>query len=188
MERRSPWRFSNVSQLSGRCAHAFSLVIGQYAESLGLRLRIPGKSKITKMIFDPPMGHNVRNLIWKEVFQFPSKYDHCESVVWRRFVPAGSCVHRIGCMRQHDLRLGGRSKTYAGSVTAQVREVRAYRNPNNHGFNVFHAPSEGIHHAHIQFAISPDNLLTRNDKNELKFALEKIFSVSSPHICGLQRL
>ena len=183
MGRLFPMRFSTASRFADWCMHALSLVVGRYAAYLGLRQRIPDKAKVSRMIFDPQMGADVAKLVWEAVFQFPSDREYCESVVWRRFAPADSCVHSIGCKRQRDLRSERRNKTYKGTITAHVWKIREFRNPNNHGFHVIHAPSEGIHHAHIRYDISPDKKLTKIDKNELRFALKKIFSVSSPHNC-----
>ncbi len=147
------------------------------------RERIPDADNVSRWIFHPPMGKDIAELVWQNVFAFPSANAQCESVVWRKYAPDISDVHRMGCERQKQLRAEGKDKTYVGALTAYVRDIRGFRNKNNHGFFVIHEPSEGIYHAHIGFNASPDNEFTKSDQKELKFALIKIFADSSPHTC-----
>lgn len=70
-----------------------------------------------------------------------------------------------------------------GCVTAKVEKIRQYKNQNDHGFIVVHEPDEGIQHAEIGYDKSDVQEFTKNDKSELRYALEKIFNRKSPHTC-----
>lgn len=170
-------------QLASSIMNPLSCFIAWCMAQLGKRQQIFDDHMVSRSVFDPPMGKDLANLVWREVFQFPSDNQQCESVIWRKFAPKITRVHRIECRRQRVLRAKGRKKTYTGALTACVGRIREFRNPNNHGFLVSHEPSEGIHHVHIQYQVSPNNPLTRSDKNELKFALKVIFDDRSPHTC-----
>jgi len=53
--------------------------------------------------------------------------------------------------------------------------MRSIRTVRGHGFDVRHAPAEGIHHAEIHYS-SPDTVpLLKGDKGELKLALQRAF-------------
>lgn len=70
---------------------------------------------------------------------------------------------------------------YGGFVPAVVGNIRTIRTARGHGFLVEHKPEEGQHHAEVSYL--PDGELKRADKNELKYALEKVFDVLVPHTC-----
>lgn len=57
----------------------------------------------------------------------------------------------------------------------KIAHVRGIKTVRGHGFDVRHAPSEGIYHAEIHYT-SPEAVpLLRSDKGELKLALQKVF-------------
>lgn len=57
-----------------------------------------------------------------------------------------------------------------------VRELLEYQNSNGHGVTVFHAPSEGLQHAHITYKFNPKKSPTKNDKADIKKAMKTIFA------------
>jgi hypothetical protein len=147
---------------------------------LGVKLPISRSAKVSRLVFDPPMGADMDDLVWRQVFQFQEKHGQLESLVWRRFAPEDNCVHSIGRMRETDIKLEGRDKKYVGSISTIISDILNYRNANGHGFNVVHDPKEGIHHVHICYDPAVHAPMTKNDKNELKVKLLEIFSDRSP--------
>lgn len=143
---------------------------------------IRGGESIYRHIFFPHMYNNFNKLLWMSVFEFPG--GECESTIWRRYVHPMENIHRLGCERERVLKATNPDKQYRGAIWARVRDVRRFRNRNNHGFYVVHEPAEGEHHVHICYHVSPGTQMTRNDKNELKFALERIFSDVLLHACS----
>ena len=155
---------------------------GSLLSSVDVKLSIPGSAKVSRLVFDPPMGSNMRDLVWPQVFQFQSKNGHVESLVWRRFAPEDGCVHAIGLIMEAKIKESGRSKDYVGNISALVDEILSYRNQHGHGFSVVHDPKEGLHHVHIGYSQGPQPM-TKQDKADLKVKLELIFSEQS----GYQR-
>src|SRR5258708_6460562 len=87
--------------------------------------------------------------IWKLVFEFPG--GQCESVYLRRYADI-STIHTWGCARERKARERRSETTYCGAVTARAGDIRAYRNPNGHGFRLEHEPLEGPEggaHTHV---------------------------------------
>lgn len=170
-------RWLKYCRVAEKLAFRLSLRKG---ERLGTsQLDIGSFDFVSRHIFAPSMGKTLpeSELNWGNVFQFSTKHDALESLVWRKFAPDADCVDSLGRISvQQALRLG-RTKSYLGSRSALVGDIRAYRNKNGHGIKVFHAPSEGIHHAHITYDRNPASDLTKNDKSELKFQLKRIFTL-----------
>ena len=132
---------------------------------------------VTRHLFAPSMGETPAEseLRWPNVFQFSSQHGGFESLVWRRYAPDDNCVDSLGRQSANQAARLGRNKKYMGSRTAKSAEIHLIRNKNGHGFNLLHAPEEGIHHAHIGFRESTDLPLTKADKSELKVMLRKYF-------------
>lgn len=146
--------------------------------------KIPNEDFVSRLIFDPPMGPDLKNLIWTEAFRLQSDSNYCDSIVWRKYVPDMKFLHSLGCKRERNFQYQGKDKVYRGSITAEVVSIRRHKNPNGHGFCVVHEPKEGQSHAHICYDIAPDKDLTKNDKNDLRMALIKnIFTDRSAHKC-----
>lgn len=146
------------------------------------REKIPGGESICRHIFFPHMYNKFNELVWMNVFEFPGS--QCESTIWRRYVNRMEDIRRLGCERERELKATNPEKQYRGAIWARVRDVRRFRNPNNHGFYLVHEPAEGEHHVHICYHVSPGTQMTKNDKNELKLALKRIFSDVLPHACS----
>lgn len=145
---------------------------------------IPNRDSVSRLIFNPPMGPDLKNLIWTEAFSFQGDNNYCESIVWRKYVPDIKSLHFLGCKRERIFQYNGKDKFYCGSITAEVMAIRRHKNPNGHGFCVVHVPSEGQLHAHICYDIAPDKILTRQDKTDLRMALiRNIFTDRNEHEC-----
>ncbi len=141
--------------------------------------RVPNEDEIFRWLFEPPKVYNdAKELLWLEIFRFPSGRGGCESVVWFRYAKTMRVVHRLACDREKALLREGKSKKYLGALTGNVGQIRRVRSQNGHGFTVSHEPSEGPHHAHICYAPragSTLDSLTKNDKKELRYSLGKVF-------------
>ena len=140
---------------------------------------IPNEDKIFRWLFEPPEVYNdAEELLWLEIFRFPSARGNCESMVWCRYAKTMRVVHRLACDRERALLREGKSRNYRGALAGNVGQVRRVRNLNGHGFTASHEPSEGPYHAHICYAPragSTLDSLTKNDKKELRYSLGKVF-------------
>lgn len=149
--------------------------------------RVPNEDRIARWLFEPPEVYNdAKELLWLEVFQFPSARGSCESVVWRRYAKTMRVVHRLACDREKALLREGRNKKYFGALTGNVGQIRRVQSQNGHGFTVAHEPSEGRHHVHICYAPTAGSTLeslTKNDKKELRYSLGKVFGNLDRHTC-----
>jgi hypothetical protein len=77
------------------------------------------------------------DLVWENIFVFPSKHGRRESIVWRKYAPKIEEVHALGCRFQNV------SRAYRGAITARCWDITSYRNKNGHGLTIEHAPAEG---------------------------------------------
>ncbi|HRW59026.1 MAG TPA: hypothetical protein P5340_00100 [Defluviicoccus sp.] len=149
---------------------------------------MPDGDDISRWIFYPHMSKEDRELIWDNVFMFPS--GRPESVVWRRYLKSIGEVHEKGCEREKERntrpeRADKKLQRYYGAISAKVLDIRKIRNLNKHGFRVEHDPSEkeGIYHVHISYDVSQGYDFTKQDKIELKSRLKAVFSDLLPHAC-----
>ena len=141
---------------------------------------IPDDDFVSRLLFDPSMRNEDRDLIWPAIFQFPSDQGQCESVIWRGKVASIAEVHTLGCAKQVSDRSKGRSKsTYFGAITGNVGTVRALRSATGKFFEVVHKPDEGEEHAHMTFSAGT----SKNDRNSLKLLLNSAFGPLEPHAC-----
>lgn len=141
---------------------------------------IPDPDMVSRLLFDPGMRNEDKDLFWENIFQFPSNAGNCESVVWRKYAVAIENVHAIGCEKQKSDRSKGRDKSaYFGGLTGRVGDIRAIRSAGGIVFTVLHVPDEGVYHAHIGF--SPGSKKT--DRSEMKVLLRDKFGPIEAHTC-----
>jgi hypothetical protein len=140
---------------------------------------IPDQCTVSRLLFEPSMRREDEDLIWKNIFQFPSDQGQVESVVWRAKVADIKEVHSRGCLKQAADRAKQRSSTYIGAITGNVGAIRALRSGTGKSLTVRHFPNEGDEHAHVGF--SPD--ATKSDRNQLKFLLRSMFGPLEKHLC-----
>ena len=141
---------------------------------------IPDLHGVSRLLFEPSMRDEYKDLLWPAIFQFPSADGCVESVVWRRHARTLKDVHKIGCEKQTNDRAKGRSRsTYFGSITGNVAAIRGLRSKSGISITVVPEPSEGIHHAHLGFSAG----YTKVDRTELKVMLHTRFGSLDPHSC-----
>jgi hypothetical protein len=131
---------------------------------------IPDSDDVSRLLFEPSMRVD-QDIIWSNVFQFPSDGGQVESVVWRKYAAAIDDVHALGCNVQSTMREKGRSSTYIGAITGNVGAIRSLKSPNGVSFTVVHHPPEGQAHAHIGFTAGSG----KSDRNSLKVRLRSVF-------------
>jgi hypothetical protein len=142
---------------------------------------IPDSDAVSRLLFDPLMGREDEDLIWKNVFQFPTADGQTESVVWRKYAVLIDDAHKLGCAKQSSDRQKekGRRSTYFGSITGNVGEIRSLKSASGISFTVEHIPQDGLEHAHIGFTPGSQ----KNDRNSLKVLLQGKFGGVEPHRC-----
>lgn len=128
--------------------------------------------------FNAPPGQYP--LIWGNIFEFPKSFP--ESLFWPKYITPKE-IHRKGCEWQLEKRKTNPVATYRGSVSGSAGEIRNFRNLHGHGFRVKHDPTEGAFHVHLFYDQADGVAFTRSDKNELKFALGRIFRDFDRHTC-----
>jgi hypothetical protein len=139
---------------------------------------ISDQETVSREIFHPLMTRAEVGVVYESLFEFPGGQP--ESVVWRRFCQTDLEVHGIGLSHETSKRVKKPDVLYLGFGTAGAGEIRtiADRNKDGHGFDVKHEPYEGIHHAEVSYQLfgdMPYSSLNRNQKQELKFTLGKLF-------------
>lgn len=141
---------------------------------------IPDEDMISRLLFEPSMRRS-DDIVWENVFQFPSKDGGCESVVWRKYAPEIVDVHAKGCEKQlADHNKGNTRSTYFGAFTGNVGSIRELRSGSGISFTIEHVPEQGIFHAHIAFP--PGSKKT--DRGELKVMLKAQFGPVESHTCA----
>jgi hypothetical protein len=140
---------------------------------------IPDPDMVSRLLFEPFMRPEDKDIIWENVFQFPSKAGRCESVVWRKYAVDVDDVHLLGCEKQTSDRSKEKRSTYFGSITGNVGEIRSIRSGNGAHFTVTHVPEDGVFHAHVGFSDGAD----KNDRNSLKVLLRAKFGAVEGHAC-----
>lgn len=135
---------------------------------------IPDEDAVSRLVDYPHKYRPELDLIWDCVFEFPGR--DCESLVWRKHASTDDEVHKIGAGREAEKQQTRPEYQYIGFITAEVCQIRNIQTSRGHGFTITHEPSEGKHHAHVNYRrADPDTKLTRPDKQELKLALRKCF-------------
>jgi hypothetical protein len=135
--------------------------------------QIPDADKVARLIDRPHKYDDVKQVIWENAFIFPGG---SESVCWEKYLKPPGEIHALGREWQTDKRLTKPAMTYIGYLEGVVGPIRAFKTRRGHGFNVVHAPSEGIHHAEVQFRRADGNEpFDKNDKSELKIAIKGLF-------------
>jgi hypothetical protein len=120
-----------------------------------------------------------KDLIWHNIFQFPSDGGQVESVIWRAKAPDLDVVHKFGCEKQASDRAKGRARsTYIGAITGNVGEIRSLKN-GAASLTVVYKPDEGDAHAHVGFTPNA----TKADRNALKVLLRSKFGPLEAHTC-----
>lgn len=143
---------------------------------------IPGHDNVAKSIFFPKDFDNYKNLIWAPIFQFSTDYStglpYGESVIWEKYAPEDQDKHAIGLSiaENRKQKFNKPDYSYEGFLQSAVDAIRSIKSNRGHGLEVEHAPSEGIYHAEIVINISKGTDLKKNDKNELKGFLQKVFN------------
>jgi hypothetical protein len=142
---------------------------------------IPDQDAVSRLLFEPSMRREDKDLFWENIFQFPSDQGQVESVIWRAKVVPISGVHALGCAKQASDRTKGKNNSaYFGAMTGNVGAIRALRSPTGKFFTVKHVPTEGEEHSHIGFSEGA----SKNDRNGLKFQLRWVFGALEPHACA----
>lgn len=147
---------------------------------------IPDEDLVRRHI-DSPHKWNAdeAKLVDDNVFQFPSADGEVESLVWSRYKPAVGDVHAMGCDKQAQKRAAGKTAwTYIGAMTASAGLIRSIRTVDGHGFELEHAPAEGVWHVHISYMRRDGQKLNKPQKNDLKEHLRKAFGAVDHHVCG----
>lgn len=72
--------------------------------------------------------------------------------------------------------------SYEGFISTVVKSVLGIKTNRGHGFEVRHAPDEGMHHAEVSYK-EGEGGLQRIDKAELRLALQKVFGPLLSHQC-----
>jgi hypothetical protein len=140
---------------------------------------IPDSDMVSRLLFEPSMRPK-DDILWENVFQFPSKDGNLESVIWRKYAAAIDEVHGQGCTKQtSDRQKGNARSTYFGAITGNAGSIREIRSAGGVFFTILHVPAEGSSHAHIGF--SPNS--TKIDRVELKVLLKREFGPLEPHAC-----
>ena len=142
---------------------------------------IPDADDLSRHLYSPFMGKIGGDLVWDNVFMFPSKGNYCESFIWRKYVITIAGVHSLGCDKEFRDKAKGKNSTYIGALTGRVSEVRKLKSKGGAKFKVAHIPFEGIFHVHISFENGPN--LEKSDKTELKILIRDKFSDRSGHKC-----
>ena len=116
------------------------------------------------------------HLMWLggKLFEFPTEYKRCDSLVWRKYAATLEEVHRIGCN-------GKRSSDYRGFISANVGKLREVETASKHRFEVNHEPNEGQHHAEI--CVRPIDKLSPSKKADIRTWLSRLFSAPEYHLC-----
>lgn len=146
---------------------------------------IPDQDGIHRQVDFPRMYNDAREMIWDNIFQFSQ--GHPESIVWSKYAPSDDDVHHLGCERESRTRSRRPDTRYVGFISSTAGAVRGITTRAGHGFSVLHAPSEGIHHAEINYQPADGRRLDelkRSEKNELKLALRSVFGELIPHACA----
>jgi hypothetical protein len=143
--------------------------------------QIPEDDEVSRLLFAPLMGAPGGDLVWDNVFQFPSADGYCESVVWRKYAPTIADVHLLGCNKQYTRPADKKLITYTGAITATVANILKLASKNGVKFKVEHYPPDGIYHVHVAYEF--DGTISKNDKVELKSELRKVFGQRSDHTC-----
>jgi hypothetical protein len=140
---------------------------------------IPDSDMVSRLLFEPSMRPK-DDILWENVFQFPSKDGNLESVIWRKYAVSIYDVHTQGCAKQiSDRQKGNVRSTYFGAMTGNAGSIRKIRSAGGIFFIIVQFPAEGQSHAHIGF--SPNS--TKIDRGELKVLLKKEFGPLEPHVC-----
>jgi hypothetical protein len=134
---------------------------------------IPDGDSVHRLIDFPVMYNESKGMLCEAVFQFPKGLS--ESVIWRKYAPTTEDVHRIGCEREATKHQTKPKTRYVGFISAVARAIRGIRTRHGHGFALSHEPEEGVYHAAISYRPADDRPLSKNEKNELKLALRKVF-------------
>jgi hypothetical protein len=138
---------------------------------------IADNSALHRQIDFPTMCDGAEKLIWDVIFQFPSSCPH-ESLVWDKYAPTDTDVHKLGMEREAIKRKTKPEMRYIGFISSTASSIRQIRTAVGHGFAVAHKPEEGIWHVAIYY--NPANnrtveSLSKNEKTDLKASLRKRF-------------
>jgi hypothetical protein len=139
---------------------------------------IPDLDDISRLLFEPVMRLD-KDLIWENVFQFPTSGGQTESLVWRKYAATIAEVHALGCGHQAAARQKGKSAAYFGGISGNVGDIRSLKSANGISFTIDHFPDEGQEHAHIGFTAGSQ----KNDRNSLKVLLRSKFGSVESHTC-----
>lgn len=129
---------------------------------------------VYRHIWKPHMGEGVDEIVAANFFQFQKSHNYNESLVWKRYAPDPNCVHSIGRIFEKRAKT---NKQYIGSAQATVESVRSYETPSKKWkLDIIHAPNEGMFHLHIfPIPVGHNDAISKNERNELRDALMKIF-------------
>lgn len=139
---------------------------------------IPDSDDVSRLLFEPVMRVD-KDLIWENVFQFPTSGGQTESLVWRKYAATIADVHVLGCANQSAARQKGKKATYFGAISGNVEDIRSLKSANGVSFTIDHFPNEGLEHAHIGFTAGSQ----KNDRNSLKVLLRGKFGAIETHTC-----
>lgn len=142
---------------------------------------------MSRLIEEPVMYKGDNGLIWDVIFQFPTnkqtEVPDGESLIWSKYAPNLQAVHAIGCARESLRKVLKPGIRYRGCLNAPAGIIRSVRNSRGHGFKIYHAPIEGIHHAEVNYLPATGSSLSKGDKSELKLMLRNVFSDLMEHSC-----
>jgi len=129
---------------------------------------------MSRLLFAPRMLPNdIIELVWTEIFQFPSADGRAESLVWRAKCPTDADVNHVGCDIEAEKREKDDLVRYRGFISALAGEIRA-RVVRIHGFEVVHVPEAGRPwHSHVEVRVSGNP--TKNDKFDFRIEMQKTF-------------
>jgi hypothetical protein len=146
---------------------------------------IPSEDLVSRHIDSPDKWHpDEKRFIDDRVFLF-RRPDEVESVVWRKYAQSIQDVHAKGCERQAAKRSAGNTIwTYEGATTANVGAIRAITSTDGDRIEVVHEPSEGVHHAHLEYRLIETQERIKQRKTDLKEHLRNTFSDLDAHRCA----
>jgi len=145
--------------------------------------KIPDDTIVSRLILFPHMYDQTplgKALHWPNIFQFQSKYNFRESLVWRQYATEDEDVHWLGHRQETKKRekaaLRGKDLTdkYTGFISAKTEDIRAISTTNGYRFFVEHVPQEGRCHAEVGYASA--DATPPAERNDLKMRLKNTFS------------
>lgn len=141
---------------------------------------IPDDDPLGRLIYFPSMYGGSEELLYKQVFQFPSNDGACECLVWSKYATVPDGMHEIGIRDEEAKRARGNPARYDGFMLCKAGKIRAVKSANGHGFSLVHDSSEGDYHVLISYLAAPDTVIRKAERGDLRLLLFKSFEPIVP--------